>query len=220
MLSPRHQWTLTLHCGHTPIISSHVCGTRGGSTHRARGAPGRSTQTAWGMWGARGAPEQHEKELVQRKGRAVKAAADDAQARGFKGPTFHFNSTPGTAVFPPDRPSPSRSHSRGSSSGFSSTGHLQPCDGAVSEGSPGGVAQGHPCEGVDPQPDPQPACFSSLEGGRKAELGAEGASGPGSDTSKIREVCGLEPKHRMCSRGRAGGGSTEFGTVNPFVRWA
>lgn len=89
-----------------PVISSHICGTRGGSTHRARGAPGRSTQTAWGTWGARGTSKQHEKELVQRKGRAVKAAADDAQARGFKGHTFHFNSTPGAAVFPPDRPTP------------------------------------------------------------------------------------------------------------------
>lgn len=70
---------------------------------------------------------------------------------------------------------------------------------AVSRGSPRGAAQGHPSEeqpgkGVAPQPR-----FSSLEAGRKAELGAEGASGPGSDTSQIREVCGLEPKHRMCS---------------------
>lgn len=37
--------------------------------HRARRAPGRSTQTAWGTWGARGVPKQRVKELVQRKGR-------------------------------------------------------------------------------------------------------------------------------------------------------
>lgn len=91
------------------------------------------------------------------------------------------------------------SHIRASNSGFLADSVSSPCDHTVSGDSPGGAAQGHPseeqpAEGVDPQPR-----FSSLEAGRKAELGAEGASRPGSDTSKIREVCGLEPKHRMCS---------------------
>ena len=130
------------------------------------------------------------------QGRAVEAAADHAQALGFRGPMFHFNSAPRAGVFPSDPPALTPEPP---AQGFPAGSISSPCDGAVSGGSPGGAAQGHPseeqpAEGVNPQPR-----FFSLEARRKAELGAEGASGPGSDTSQIREVCGLEPKHRMCS---------------------
>lgn len=62
--------------------------------HRAWGTAGRSTRTAQGMGDVRGVPKQHAKEPLQRKeqGRTVKAAAD--KAPGFRGPMFHFNSTP------------------------------------------------------------------------------------------------------------------------------
>lgn len=70
---------------------------------------------------------------------------------------------------------------------------LQPRDSPLSKEQPWAPFPGAARQGGQPQP------HFSLEAGRKTELGAEGASGPGSDTSQIREVCGLEPKHRMCS---------------------
>lgn len=71
---------------------------------------------------------------------------------------------------------------------------LQPRDNPLSKEQSGALLPGAARRGARP-----PAPLLLLDAGRKTELGAEGASGPGSDTSQIREVCGLEPKHRMCS---------------------
>lgn len=134
------------------------------------------------------------------RGRAVRAAADHTEAPGFRRLMFHFKGTHSAMVFPSD---PSALTALPPAQGFPAGSVSSPCDRAAAKGQPPlqGAAWGTPPRssqargsGVGPQPR-----FSSLEAVRKTELGAEGASGPGSDTSQIREVCGLEPKHRMCS---------------------
>lgn len=119
--------------------------------------------------------------------RAVEAAADHTEALGFRRLMFHFKRHSQCCGLP-------RSLQQAVSP--APVAELQPRDSPLSKEQPGAPLPGaaRRGEGAGPQPH-----FSSLEAGRKTELGAEGASGPGSDTSQIREVCGLEPKHRMCS---------------------
>lgn len=81
---------------------------------------------------------------------AAEAAADHAQALGFRGLTFHFNSTPGVGVFPPATlpasPDPPALTPEPSAQGFPAGSISSPHDGALSGGSPEGAAQGHPSE--------------------------------------------------------------------------
>lgn len=167
------------------------------------GATGRSTQTAWGTWGARAIPKQCGKELVQRKGRTKAGLPRQQQTtlwlRVLVDLCFTLTALPGlgsSLQFPqPLQLSHQSLQLRVSQQAASPVPEMELQAGAVPEGQPRGTPpRSSQRRGVDPQPG-----FSSLESGRKAELGAEGASGPGSDTSQIREVCGLEPKHRMCS---------------------
>lgn len=157
-MSPRHEWTCTLHCGRITAKLLRPCTwCPCGSNHTAQGTQDTRQEhlKSMGHMGCQGSTQTACKGTgpKERKdqGRAVEAAAD--QAPGFRGPMFHFNSTPRAGVFPADPPS---SHIRASSSGFLADSVSSPCDGTVSGDSPGGAAQGHPseeqpAEGVDPQ---------------------------------------------------------------------
>lgn len=116
------------------------------------------------------------------------SAAALAPTPGFRDPVFDLAMLPGLGTLCQD---PQLSHQSLQLRVSQQAEAPDAVWGALSRGSPRGAAQRHP-SGVDPRLLSPPWRL-----GGKLSWGRKEPAGPGSDTSQIREVCGLEPKHRM-----------------------
>lgn len=210
-----------LHCG---LITAKSLQPRTGGSNHGTGHVGHQAGAPEHA-GECGMPEEHPAcegtDPKERKdhSRAVEAAADHAEALGFRRLTFHFKGTHSAVVLPSD---PSALIPQPPAQGFLAGSVCSPCDGAAAQGHPSlqGAARSTPprsSQARGPAPSPTSPLWrlgGKLSWGRKEPVGL------GVTPHRLERYVAWNLNTGCAVQRKGWGRERPLGTVNPFVHWA